>query len=278
MKMGIVGAGLMGREIGLVYALVGWDVILSDRTMEMVTKSRDRLAGILEKGKAREFYTEEQATRALARISVSDSLEDLDDCDMVTEAVFEDQVVKLEVLSTLDRICKKDCIIASNTSTIPISTLATAVSEDRKAKFIGMHYFSPVSRMKLVEVIPAFDTSQETFNKAMEYCEQAGKAPIKVKDVAGFAVNRMLHAFVIEAIKLVEEGVASPEDLDKACKLGLGHAIGPFDLMDIVTSDLCLQAHEIMFEAYGERFRPPALLKQRVRAGYGGGKGRKGWK
>lgn len=278
MKMGIVGAGLMGSEIGLVYALAGWDVVLCDRTMEMVTKSRDRLAGLLEKGKAREFYTEEQATKALARISVSDSLEDLDDSDMVTEAVFEDQAVKLEVLSTLDRICKKDCIIASNTSTIPISTLATAVSEVRKANFIGTHYFSPVSRMKLVEVIPAFDTSQETFNKTMEYCEQAGKAPIKVKDVAGFAVNRMLHAFMIEAIKLVEEGVASPEDLDKACKLGLGHAIGPFDLMDIVTSDLCLQAQEIMFEAYGERFRPPALLKQRVRAGYGGGKGRKGWK
>jgi 3-hydroxybutyryl-CoA dehydrogenase len=106
---------------------------------------------------------------------------------------------------------------------------------------------------------------------------EIGKTPIRVKDVAGFAVNRMLHMFIIEAVKLVEEGVATPEDLDTACRLGLGHAIGPFALMDAVTSSLCLEAQEIMHEAYGERFRPPALLKQRVRAGYGGGKGRHGW-
>jgi 3-hydroxybutyryl-CoA dehydrogenase len=140
-----------------------------------------------------------------------------------------------------------------------------------------MHYFSPVSRMKLVEVIPGFETEDSTLEEAMRLAVDAGKTPIRVKDVAGFAVNRMLHMFLIEAVKLVEEGVATPEDLDTACKLGLGHPIGPFALMDAVTSSLCVQAQEIMQEAYGERFRPPPLLKQRVRAGFGGGKGRPGW-
>jgi 3-hydroxybutyryl-CoA dehydrogenase len=127
-------------------------------------------------------------------------------------------------------------------------------------------------------VIPAFDTSEETVERVMQLCTDAGKVPIRIKDVTGFAVNRMLHAFIIEAVKLVEEGVATPEDLDTACRLGLGHAMGPFELMDAVTADLCVEAQEIMQESYGERFRPPALLKQRVRAGLGGGRGRRGWR
>ena len=131
--------------------------------------------------------------------------------------------------------------------------------------------------MQLVEVIPSFDTTDETVAAVMAILTKIGKTPIRVKDVAGFAVNRMLHAFIIEAVKLVEEGVATPQDLDTACRLGLGHPMGPFALMDAVTSSLCVQAQEIMQEAYGERFRPPALLKQRVRAGYVGGKGKQGW-
>lgn len=131
--------------------------------------------------------------------------------------------------------------------------------------------------MKLVEVIPGFGTAPQTLDDTLEIMKQIGKVAIRVKDVAGFAVNRMLHAMMIEAVRLVEEQVATPEDLDIACKLGLGHAIGPFALMDAVTSSLCVQAQEIMQEAYGERFRPPALLKQRVRAGLGGGKGKPGW-
>lgn len=277
MKKGVVGAGLMGAEIGLVHALAGADVILSDRNMDVLTAAKARLAGILEKGVKRGFYEESQVAPTLERISLTVELDAFVDCDMVTEAVFESEDVKADVLKSLDGICKSGCIIATNTSTIPISTLASYLREERRRDFVGTHYFSPVSRMKLVEVIAGFDTSPEVLDKIMKYCEVAGKTPIRVKDVAGFAVNRMLHAFVIEAVKLVEEGVASPEDLDVACKLGLGHAIGPFELMDVVTADLCVQAQEIMQEAYGERFRPPALLKQRVRAGYGGGKGRKGW-
>jgi 3-hydroxybutyryl-CoA dehydrogenase len=175
-------------------------------------------------------------------------------------------------------VCKSECVLATNTSTIPISTLASGVSEKRRERFVGTHYFSPVSRMKLVEIVPAFGTSEATVEFVSRLCRHIGKSPIRVKDVAGFAVNRILHAFVIEAIRLVEEGVATPEDIDTACKLGLGHPIGPFELMDVTTSSLCLQVQEILQETYGERFRPRPLLKQRVRAGLVGGRAAPGWR
>jgi 3-hydroxybutyryl-CoA dehydrogenase len=182
------------------------------------------------------------------------------------------------VLGALDRACGPDCIFATNTSTIPITVLASYVAPERRSRFLGTHYFSPVSRMKLVEVIPALETSEATFGFAMDLCRAIGKEPVRVKDVTGFAVNRLLHVLMIEAVRLVEEDVASPEDIDRACRLGLGHAMGPFELMDATTSSLCLQAQQIMFDAYGERFRPRPLLKQRVKAGYVGGKGNKGWR
>lgn len=277
MKIGVVGAGLMGGEIALVFALAGHDVLLNDRDQESLDRGKARLRTLLEKGVGRGFYTEEQVEPVLAAIKLTTDLADFADRELVTEAVFEDEGVKRDLIVRLETIVSADCIIASNTSTIPISTLAGALRAEGRSRFIGTHYFSPVSRMKLVEVIPGFDTSDATLDSTMALMEQIGKAPIKVKDVAGFAVNRMLHMFIIEAVKLVEEGVASPEDLDTACRLGLGHPIGPFALMDAVTSSLCVQAQEIMQDAYGERFRPPPLLKQRVAAGYAGGKGKPGW-
>lgn len=276
-KIGVVGAGLMGAEIALVYALAGYDVVLSDRTDDALKAAVDRLAGILDKGIARGFYKEAEKAPALSRIAVTTDLARFADRDMVTEAVFEDETGKAGIFRTLDGICKPGALIASNTSSIAISTLASYVSPERRPHFVGTHYFSPVSRMKLVEVIPQFDTAEASVERAMAYCREAGKTPIRVKDVVGFAVNRVLHAFVIEAIKLVEEGVATPEDIDLACKLGLGHPIGPFELMDVTTSSLCLQVHEILHAAYGERFRPPALLKQRVSAGYLGRRAGRGW-
>lgn len=276
-KIGVVGAGLMGSEIALVFALAGHDVLLNDRDQPALDQALARLQTLLEKGVARGFYTQDQIKPTLGRITPTLDLAAFADRDLVTEAVFESAELKMELLRRLDGIVAAGCLIASNTSTIPISTLAGALPADRRGRFLGTHYFSPVSRMKLVEVIPGFDTSANTLGNALTIMAEIGKTPIKVKDVAGFAVNRMLHMFIIEAVKLVEEGVATPEDLDTACRLGLGHPIGPFALMDAVTSNLCVQAQEIMQEAYGERFRPPALLKQRVRAGYGGGKGRPGW-
>ena len=179
----------------------------------------------------------------------------------MTEAVFEDEAVKAEIYRTLDRVCAPGCIFASNTSTIPISTLASYVGEARRPRFLGTHYFSPASRMKLVEIIPAFETAPEVVETAMRLCREAGKTPIPVKDVAGFAVNRMFLIFLAEAVRLVEDGVATPEDIDTACRLGLGHPMGPFELMDAIGSKLALQTLDILHEAYGERFRAPALLE-----------------
>jgi 3-hydroxybutyryl-CoA dehydrogenase len=275
--IGVVGAGLMGSEIALVFALAGHEVQLIDRSAEVLEETKQRLQGVLQKGIGRGFYTSGQAGDALSVIKTSDTIGVLAGADVVIEAVFESLEVKAKVLTDVAAICRTDTLIASNTSTIPISTLAAQLPVECRTRFLGTHFFSPVSRMKLVEVIPAFDSDMILVNKMMDILRHIGKEPILVKDVAGFAVNRMLHAFIIEAVRLVEEGVASPEDLDKACRLGLGHPIGPFALMDAVTSSLCVEAQEIMQEAYGERFRPPPLLKQRVRAGLIGGKGRTGW-
>ncbi|MFD0849056.1 3-hydroxyacyl-CoA dehydrogenase family protein [Sphingosinicella xenopeptidilytica] len=272
-----MGAGLMGAEIALVQALAGKSVLLLDRDEGALTRAVTRIAGLLEKGVARGFYDAALAESTPARIRATVDIADFKACEIATEAVFEDLEVKADILQRLDETLPVGAMIATNTSTIPISVLASRVSEARRPHVIGMHYFSPVSRMKLVEVIPAFDTAEETVKAAYALAESTGKVPIRVKDVAGFAVNRVLHVFLIEAVRLVEEEVISVDDLNTACKLGLGHPLGPFELMDATTSSLCLTAQEIMFDAYGERFRPRPLLKTRVAAGLVGGKGRKGW-
>lgn len=276
-KAGVVGAGLMGAEIALVFALGGHKVVLNDRDAAALDRGVERIEAVLRKGAERGSYVREEAEAAVGRIRTTTDLADFGDCDIVTEAVFEAIEVKAAVLQALDAACADKCVIASNTSTIPISTLAGTLRAARRARFIGTHYFSPVSRMPLVEVIPGFDTDKEVIAAITDLIGCIGKTPIVIKDVAGFAVNRMLHAMMIEAVRLAEEGVASPADLDTACRLGLGHPIGPFALMDVVSADLCLQVQSILQEAYGERFRPPALLKQRVAAGLGGGRGRRGW-
>ena len=276
-RIGVVGAGLMGREIALIFALAGYQVLLADQSAELLGSAMQRLGEIVDKGIARKLY---QATdkSALARITTTVDLADFSERDFVTEAVFERQDVKASVYERLDAVCKATCIIATNTSTIPISVLAAHVSTARRRNFVGTHYFSPVSRMQLVEVMPGVETANATVEAALHFCKAVGKTPIRIKDVPGFAVNRLLHVLMIEAVRLVEEEVATPADIDTACRLGLGHPMGPFELMDATTSSLCLQAQQIMFDAYGERFRPRPLLKQRVQAGYVGGRGKPGWR
>lgn len=277
MKAAVVGAGLMGTEIALVFALAGHDVLLTDLSEEALDRAMARLGSLIEKGISRQAYAADTAREALTLIRPTTKIVELADRDLVTEAVFESLDAKAGVLKALDDLCAPHCILASNTSTLPISTLAASLRPGRRPLFLGTHYFSPVSRMQLVEIIPAFATDRATIEQVAAWLEGVGKQPVEIKDVAGFAVNRMLHALLIEAVRLVEEGVATPADLDTACRLGLGHPIGPFAMMDVVTSDLCLQVQDILHDAYGERFRPPALLKQRVAAGLGGGKGRPGW-
>ncbi len=276
-RIGVVGAGLMGREIALVFALAGHRVLLSDRSDAALQAARERLSDILDKAIARGRAAEGDRA-ALDRIVFAPGLDGMDACDFVTEAVFEDEDVKAAVLAELDRRCGPETILASNTSTIPISVLAAHVAPARRARVIGTHYFSPVSRMPLVEVVPGLATAADTVARTRALCTAIGKTPVTIKDVPGFAVNRLLHVFMIEAVRLVEEGVATPEEIDTACRLGLGHPMGPFELMDATTSSLCLTAQQIMHDAYGERFRPRPLLRTRVRAGLTGGRGRPGWR
>jgi 3-hydroxybutyryl-CoA dehydrogenase len=276
-KIGVVGAGMMGSEIALVFALAGHSTILSDKDRADAERALEKLKGVLAKGVERDFYTQEQADAALANLSVVDGLEAYGDRDMVIEAVFEDEAVKGDIFRTLDGVVGAQCVLASNTSSISITVLSSYLSAERRGRFLGTHFFSPVSRMKLVEVIPSIDTDEAIADQVSAALEAIGKAPIRVKDVVGFAINRLIHIFWIEANRLVEEGVCSPRDIDIGCKLGLGHPVGPYELMDGVTNNLTLDVQEILHEAYGERFLPRPLLKQMVKAGYNGRKAGRGW-
>ena len=277
-RVGVVGAGRMGAEIALVFALGGRQVRLADTDAEILERAKAKINKTLTKGVTRGYYDDGRAAAARDAITTTSDLAELAESEIVVEAVFEDIAVKADVWRRLDDLCPAYTIFATNTSTIPISTLAAKLERSRAERFVGAHFFSPASRMQLVEVVPGFRTSEATVAAATTLLAEVGKCPIRVKDVAGFAVNRVFHAFLIEAVRLVEEGVATPEDIDAACRLGLGHPMGPFELMDATTSSLCLQAQEIMHEAYGERFRPRPLLKQRVQAGLVGGDGRPGWR
>ena len=277
-KIGIVGAGMMGSEIALVFALAGHPTLLSDQQRSAADKARDRLAGVLERGAGRGFWTAQAGEAAMANLSVAAGLDDYGDCDLTIEAVFEDEAVKRAVFERLGRILRPDAGLTSNTSSIAIGALAAGLEEARRGRFAGTHFFSPVSRMKLVEVIPGADTDPDFADAISALMTSIGKTPIRVKDVVGFAVNRVLHAFIIEAIRLVEEGVCTPDDIDLACKLGLGHPIGPFELLDNTGNNLSLDVHEILYKAYGERFLPRPLLRQMVAAGRNGRKAGRGWR
>ncbi len=275
--IGVVGAGMMGSEIALVFALAGHPTIISDQNRSVSEAALDRLRGVLERGTGRGFWTKEAAAAALANLRVVGGLDDYGDRDLIIEAVFENESVKREVFARLDKIIAADAGVASNTSSIPITSLAAGLSEEHRRRFLGTHFFSPVSRMQLVEVIQGLDTDPGYADAVSETLRRIGKSPIRVKDVAGFAINRLLHALVIESIRLVEEGVCTPADIDLGCKLGLGHPIGPFELLDNTTNTLSRDVHEVLYKAYGERFLPRPLLRQMVAAGYDGRKAGRGW-
>jgi 3-hydroxybutyryl-CoA dehydrogenase len=276
-KVGIVGAGMMGAEIALCFAASGINVVIDEVSLDLANKAKERIGGILDKSIMKGKATEEEKNRSLDRIAITSTFDGFDDVDVVVEAVFEDFKMKKDVFSRLDKICKPECIFATNTSSLPITLLATSVSQGRIGKFLGAHFFSPAFVMKLVEVIPALDTDEDSVTFMMDCCRKINKSPVRVKDVAGFAVNRLLHAMWVEACRLLEEGVASPEDIDTACKFGLGHPIGPFALMDLTSNDLNLKVQQILFDAYGERFRPRPVLKQLVDANHLGRKTGRGW-
>jgi 3-hydroxybutyryl-CoA dehydrogenase len=279
-KVGILGAGMMGSDIALCCALAGYDVLMKEINLDLAKEGVARIGKTLQKWseKGRIQADAQKQKDAIARITPTDTFAGFEDVDLVIEAIFEDINVKAENYNQLEAVCKEACIIASNTSSIPITKLgATLRNPKRRANFLGLHFFSPASIMKLVEVISGEDTSPETAEKAFAFCTNIGKTPIKVSDCAGFVVNRILGAINNEAIRLYEEGVASPEDIDKACQLGLGHPVGPFALMDQISNELNLKISRIFHEIYGERFRPRPAMVRKVDAGHFGRKTGKGW-
>lgn len=279
-KVGVLGAGMMGSDIALCCALAGYEVLLKEINIDLAKAGIGRIEKSLQKWseKGRIEADAEKQKQTLTQITPADTFEGFENVDLVIEAIFEDLEAKKQNFNQLEGICKPSCIIASNTSSIPITKLgATLKDPERRKYFLGMHFFSPAAVMKLVEVINGEDTSSDTVEKAFNFCTSIGKAPIKVFDCAGFVVNRILGAINNEAIRIYEENVATPEDIDKGCKLGLGHPIGPFALMDQVSNDLNLKIARIFHDVYGERCRPRPALVRKVDAGHYGKKAGKGW-
>lgn len=274
-KIAVIGAGMMGAEIALCFAMNGIEVLLKDINMDLAKAGKSRVEGILAKWREKGKIDEAEAPKVLDRITAQEDYSGFEETDLVIEAALEDFSIKSQVFKELDEVCKQECILATNTSSIPVSQLAAVTS--RPDRFIGMHFFSPASIMKLVEVIPGLDTSEDTTAKTMEICREIGKEPVKAPDCAGFIVNRLLFAFFNEAWRMVNEGSATPEDIDKAVKLGLGHPVGIFQMQDLVGLDNAVSVCSVLSEEYGERFKPPPVLKRKVAAKHYGRKTKKGW-
>ena len=276
-KIGVVGAGMMGAEIALCFARAGMDVVLADIKQEFADGGKQKQAAILDKQIAKGRTTEEVKAATLSRVTPTVDLTLMADCDLVVEAVLEKLEIKAGTFEKLDKICKPETNLASNTSSISITKLASSVSKERAANFVGTHFNSPASVMKLVEVIPGLLTSQETADTVTKVLLDIEKEPARVKDVTGFALNRLFHVFYGEAMRLIEEGVASPEDIDKICLYGLGHPVGICKLLDQTGHDLNVSVDQILFDAYGERFRPSPVLQRFVDSGRLGRKSGEGF-
>ncbi|MFD4525989.1 3-hydroxyacyl-CoA dehydrogenase family protein [Streptomyces sp. NPDC058470] len=266
-KLAVIGAGLMGSGIAQVSAQAGWDVVLRDVTDEALKRGIDGIRTSYDRFVSKGKLEAADADAALARITVTTDLEAAADADIVVEAVFEKLEVKHEIFRTLDRIVRDDTVLASNTSAIPITKIAAATEHPERV--VGVHFFSPVPMMQLVELVRGYKTSDETLATARGFAESVGKTCIVVnRDVAGFVTTRLISALVVEATKLYESGVASAEDIDLACRLGFGHAMGPLATADLTGVDILLHATgNIYTETQDEKFAPPELMRRMVDAG-----------
>ncbi|GAA3748141.1 3-hydroxyacyl-CoA dehydrogenase family protein [Plantactinospora mayteni] len=276
-RLAVIGAGLMGSGIAQVAARAGWQVTLRDLDD---TATRRGLSGIrtsLEKFAAKGTIGADEVEATLQRITSTTELEAAADADIVVEAVFERLEIKHEVFRALDRICAPGAILATNTSAIPVTQIAAATA--RPESVVGTHFFSPVPMMKLCELVRGYKTSDETLATVRAFAEEIGKTCVVVnRDIAGFVTTRLITALVMEAVKLVESGVISPEDLDTACKLGFGHAMGPLATTDLTGADVLLHATKNIYaDTADEKFFPPELLQRMVTAGDLGRKTGKGF-
>lgn len=265
-KVFIIGAGQMGLDIGQVFAKNGHEVVFRDISDEILAGAMAKMEKGLARLVSKEKITEEQKAATLSKISTTTELSKAADADLIIEAIIENIDIKKTVFKELDTICPANTIFASNTSAISITELASATS--RPDKFIGMHFFNPATIMKLVEVIRGFATSDETFKTVYELAASIGKEPVEVKEGPGFVVNKILITMINEAICVLEEGIASVEDIDKAMKLGANHPMGPLALSDLIGNDTVLHIMETFVTETGDsKYRPARLLKTMVRAG-----------
>ncbi len=272
----VIGSGLMGGGIAQVAAQAGYNVIMNDVKMEFIDRGFNNIAGFLDRQVKKGKITEADKETTLGRIDKAVEFDAAKKADFVIEAAFENEEVKKGIFHQLDAICRENVIFASNTSSIPITTLAAATQ--RPDRFIGMHFFSPVPVMRLVEVIPGLKTSEQTVKMTREIATKVGKETVRVKDVPGFLVNRCNAAFRAECFKCLLEGVASLEDIDKAIKLGLNHPLGPFELADLVGVEIGYSVFKTLYEGYKDpKFAPFLVLEKLVISGDYGKKTGKGW-
>ena len=274
-KLYVVGSGAMGSGIAQTAATHGIQVVMNDINEEFVAKGYNKIKKSLEKAVTKGRMTEEAKEEALANLTTTVSLEDAKDADFVIEAASENTDIKLGIFKQLDKICKPEAILASNTSSLPITEIAAAT--DRPDQVIGTHFFNPVPAMKLLEIVMGLQTSEATYEAALALGQQLEKVPVKAIDKGGFIVNRLVDPFINEAVFMLEEGVGTAEDIDNGCKFGLNHPMGPLALGDMIGWDVMLAVMDVLYYEYGDpKYRPAPLMRRMVRAGHLGVKSGKG--
>ena len=275
-KVGVVGCGLMGSGIAQVCAQAGFATVVREVSAEIVDRGlkgiEKNLGRLVEKG----TFTEAQKGEIRGRLKGTTSLEDLKDCDLIVEAIIEQLPAKRELFAALDAICPPSAIFASNTSSLTITEIAT--STKRPHRFVGLHFFNPVPVMKLVEVVRTIATDEAVYEEVVAFGGKLGKTAVRAHDSTGFIVNRLLVPYLLDAVRALEEGVGSMEDIDNSMKLGCGHPMGPLTLLDFVGLDTTYYIANIMFDEFREkRFASPPLLKRMVLAGWNGRKSGRGF-
>jgi 3-hydroxybutyryl-CoA dehydrogenase len=275
-KVGVIGCGLMGSGIAQVAANAGCSVTVREVSPQLVEKGLQSIDKNLQRLVDKSALTETQREEVRARLRGTTHLEDLKDCDIVIEAIIEQLPAKRELWTALDKICPKPTIFASNTSSLSITEMATFTQ--RPDRFLGLHFFNPVPVMKLVEVIRTIATDRKVNEEVVAFAIRLGKTPVRTTDRTGFIVNRLLVPYLLDAVRALEEGVGSVEDIDNSMKLGCGHPMGPLTLLDFVGNDTTYYIANIMFDEFKERrFASPPLLKRMVLSGWNGRKSGRGF-